>query len=178
MRREIHRDRLTRSHGELLLHLRRVPVLGDTVGMDTFGHLSIEHALLRCPPSTSDTRLGIDDDIAYLDLARRNDGQQGQQRRGRITARTSDDARLGDLTSIMLSQAIDYLGLQCRRQVLMAVPFGVDRFVTQPKIGREIDHLEVSWQARDHFLRGGVRQATEHCIHALPTHLLDLAHGR
>ena len=100
--------------GDLLLDLRRMPVLADRIGRQAFAGLGEEHVLLEAAAGAGDAGLGVDDDVAGVDQPVGDDRQSGEQRRGRIAARAGDQPRVADGGAVVLGQPVDRLGLQRR----------------------------------------------------------------
>ena len=181
MRREVDGDRLAGGDPDLLLDLRRVPVLRHRIGREPLARLGEERVLLQTAPGAGDARFGVDDDVADIDQPGLRDRHERQQRRRRIAAGTGDKPRAPYLVAIELRQPVDRFLLQRRRTVLMAVPFGVDRHVGEAKIRRHVDHLHlrVCGEHRgSDLLRGAVRQPAEDGVELRPVDLLPFDEGR
>ena len=181
MRGEVDDDVLAGGLGDLLLDLRRMAVLADRVGRQALAGLGEEEVLLEAAAGAGDAGLGVDDDVADVDLAARRERQQREQRRGRVAAGAGDEPRVADGGAVVLGEPVDRLGLKVHRLVLVAVPGLVGLGVAEPEVGRHVDELDLR-VLRKHrpgdLLRGAVGQAAEDGVDAAPVGVLDGGEAR
>ena len=120
------------------------------------------------PPGPGGPRGGIDDDPAGLDQPGPDEGRQGQPGRRRVAAGGSDQRGTGQRRAEQLRQPVDGLLEKLRRLVRLAVPGRVERGITQPEVGRQVDDdPDPVTQGRHDPLRLAVREGAEHEIEAV-----------
>ncbi len=108
---------------------------GDRVCVHPLGYFREQVCGLGGPSGARDTCLGIDNNILGRDFPGRQQGRQGQDRHGGITARAGDQPGIGQFVPRGFGQAIHGLGLQMGRVMLMAIIFGIGVDAVQAEIG-------------------------------------------
>ena len=85
----------------------------------------------RAAAGTRDPRLGVDDDVVGIDLARFDKRNERQLRRGRIAAGIGHEPRIPDRVALDLGEAIDGFLLQIGCAMLVTIPFGISTDVVR-----------------------------------------------
>ncbi len=149
---------------QLLSQLRKVAVAADRIGADRLVDLAEMDPNAGGPPGPTDARLGVDHEIGRGKPSRHR-GCEGEDRRGRVTARHGDECSVPQLALMELGQPEHRLGEQVRLGMLLPVPDRVLRRIVQTKIRAHVDHPGARADPPGRFARANVvRQAAEHDI--------------
>ena len=167
MRRKLETDLSARHLGELLLDLRRMPVICDAVRSDGFRRLRVDQRNVSLSSGACDSRFGVDDDAVRIDqplFAQQRGNRQYAGRR--IAARVGHQARVFYLISPELRQSVDLFRDELSGRMLRLVPLFVDRRIVQTKIRAEIHELHAFFYSQPGDIEHqAVRQSRKHHVH-------------
>ena len=172
MRRKIDLHVRPRRACQLLLDLRHVTMIADTVGRESLACFREEDVLLQRPPRPGHAGLRINDDVLAGDQLVLHERKQSEQHGGGVAAGTGDEPRGADRLAVMLGQAVDGALHELRRAVLAAIPFRVGTKIAQAKVGRHVHDLHARRQLLDLAMGGAVRQAAKGDIDRVPVGLV------
>eukprot|EP00968_Pinguiococcus_pyrenoidosus_P029230 scaffold8431_cov248-Pinguiococcus_pyrenoidosus.AAC.3 len=144
------------------------------VRVDALRDLAVERPLLKTPAGARGAGLRVDDDVLWRDQALLQQRDERELRRRGVASRIGNEPRGLDGVAADLGQAVNRFALEVDGDVGRVVPLLVGLDVCQAEVRREVDDLQMLWQARDDLLRLRVRKASEHHVDIGVVHVFHL----